>query len=109
MHFTSIIKGLDILSSINLLVFAFVVGLLLQALLIKFKSIVLVSVIHCLIDFFGTMRRSLFKIENTDISDTNNALTIVSNVFLLVVFSSIILIPVIIFLRKRKLDYLEKA
>lgn len=64
LHMGNLITGyLDIFSVLNQMIFAFLLGLFFQGLLIRFKNIVLVSVLHGLVNFHG-MYNTRFKLED---------------------------------------------
>lgn len=52
-HTLNFVSGLDIVSYIILVVFATVVGIILQGFYLRTKSIILVAVLHGLINYFG--------------------------------------------------------
>jgi membrane protease YdiL (CAAX protease family) len=63
LHIGNLITGdLDIFSTLNQMLFAFLMGLFLQGLFIRFKNIILIGVLHGLINFHG-MYNSIFKLE----------------------------------------------
>lgn len=90
-HFVNFIFGrYDILSTIIQMEIAFVFGLFLQYIFIKYQSVILVSIIHCLFNYYGSINRVLStekfeKIINNDFLDINSFLQ-----------NQIILIPLII-------------
>lgn len=64
LHMSNLITGyLDIFSVLNQMIFAFLLGLFFQGLLIRFKNIILVAVLHGLINFHG-MYNARFKLED---------------------------------------------
>lgn len=72
LHLGNLITGyLDIFSVLNQMVFAFLLGLFFQGLLIRFKNIVLVTVLHGLINFHG-MYNSVFKLEDHSMIEENS-------------------------------------
>ncbi len=63
LHIGNLITGdLDIFSVLNQMLFAFLMGLFLEGLFIRFKNIILIGVLHGLINFHG-MYSSIFKLE----------------------------------------------
>jgi membrane protease YdiL (CAAX protease family) len=63
LHIGNLITGyLDIFSVLNQMIFAFLLGLLFQGLLIRFRNIILVAVLHGLVNFHG-MYNARFKPE----------------------------------------------
>nr|WP_294858679.1 CPBP family intramembrane glutamic endopeptidase [uncultured Fluviicola sp.] len=71
LHIGNLITGqLDIFSVLNQMIFAFLLGLLFQGLLIRIKNIILVAVLHGLVNFHG-MYNSVFKLKDTSIAEEN--------------------------------------
>ncbi|SRR5690554_2149180 len=71
-HVTNLLSGLDFLSLVLLILFATVVGIILQGIYIRTKSLVLVIVLHGLINYFGTYKSVLIKsMEYVETSEWN--------------------------------------
>lgn len=81
----------DIISIINQIMFAFIIGVIFQCLLIRLKNIVLISVLHGLINYNLMAKAKLFKIENRAISP-NQFIDFIES------FKTFIVLGVIIFL-----------
>lgn len=91
-HIGNLITGyLDIFSVLNQMMFAFLLGLFFQGLLIRFKNILLVAALHGLINFHG-MYNSIFKLEDTSMLEGNPITDMVQTQLLFGVICLILLI-----------------
>lgn len=111
---TSLIFGLAHISNIfnpeyikatviNQILLAFSIGILLQSIYIRTKSIILVIAIHSLIDYFGMFKRYLLKENSTTISDTYTFDDFITTFISLLIITLIFIIPVSYSLIKRKI------
>ncbi len=92
LHLTNLFNpDYDIISVVNQIMFAFIIGVLLQCLLIRLKNIVLISVLHGLINYNLMAKAKLFKTENRAISP-NQFIDFIES------FKTFIVLGVIIFL-----------
>ena len=101
LHIGNLITGyLDIFSVLNQMIFAFLLGLFFQGLLIRFKNIILVAVLHGLVNFHG-MYNSVFKLEDNSIVEGNPVTDMVQTQILFGIIC-IILIFIIRFTMKKE-------
>lgn len=108
-HSLNFVSGLDIISSISLIVFATLVGIVLQGFYLRTKSIILVAVLHGLINYFGKydsyfMGRSVAIVKSFDWNSLLSSLAIFG------VLSLIIIVPIrwyLIFRARVPEDYLS--
>ncbi len=107
-HITGFLTGqIDIVSSINQMMFAFLIGIILQSIFFRFNNIYLVSTLHALMNYNGMINQKLFKIETHSVEGSffdEFIQTIVTFVFigLFVVF------PILYFSLKNRKNYLIK-
>lgn len=95
LHIGNLITGyLDIFSVLNQMIFAFLLGLLFQGLLIRFKNIVLVALLHGLVNFHG-MYNSVFKLEDNSMLEGNSVTDMVQTQ----IFFGIICLVLLLILR----------
>lgn len=67
-HIINLIIGkTDIMSAINQMISAFLIGIIFQSLLFRFNNIYLISILHTTINYNGMMRAKLFKISNNSV------------------------------------------
>jgi membrane protease YdiL (CAAX protease family) len=72
LHIGNLITGyLDLFSVLNQMVFAFLLGLFFQGLLIRFKNIIVTVLLHGLVNFHG-MYNSVFNLDNSTMTAGNS-------------------------------------
>lgn len=101
LHLTNIFNSdYDYVSVINQVMIAFLIGILLQCIFIRFNNIWFNAVLHGLINYNGAVSEELLKIKTT-VSQTDNGNSI-GQTFITVLIFSVILIPIAYFLIKGK-------
>lgn len=104
LHFTNLFNpDYDIISVINQIMFAFIIGVLLQCLLIRLKNIVLISVLHGLINYNLMAKAKLFKIENRAISP-NQFIDFIESFKTFIVLGIIIFLFGYLLIKNRKME-----
>jgi membrane protease YdiL (CAAX protease family) len=89
------------ISVINQILFAIALGVLFQSIYVRYKSLILISTLHCLTNYFGTYKRYLLNIGDNHDSYTFNDFI---STFILIIFITIILIiPLSYLLIKKQL------
>ena len=107
-HLTNIFNSdYDYVSVVNQIMIAFLLGILLQSIFIRFNNIWFNAVLHGIINYNGSVSEELIKIKST-VSDTGNSNSIFQTLITVLIFSAI-LIPVCYFLIKRKKDIIMET
>ncbi|CEN54179.1 CPBP family intramembrane glutamic endopeptidase [Capnocytophaga canis] len=92
------------LSVFNQVVFAFSIGLLLQSIYVKFKSITICIVIHTIINYFGTYKARLIHynplIENTHLESSYTFTDFIGTFLALIIITGIFILPISYLLQK---------
>lgn len=107
-HLTNIFNSdYDYVSVVNQIMIAFLLGILLQSIFIRFNNIWFNAVLHGIINYNGSVSEELIKSKST-VSDTGNSNSIFQTLITVLIFSAI-LIPVCYFLIKRKKDIIMET
>ncbi len=94
----------DITSVINQIMFAFIIGVLLQCLLIRFKNILLTSVLHGLINYNSMANTKLFKVENPTSSSISTLEDFMQSFITFIILCIIVFVFGYFLIKKRKIE-----
>lgn len=99
-HISNFIAGkMDIYSVLTQIKFAFVIGVLFQIIFLRTKNILLISVLHGLVNFFGMKHQILYKTEKLLTENYSLSESYISSLFTMFVFA-IVVIPLAYFYLK---------
>ena len=100
-HLTNIFNSdYDYVSVINQIMIAFLLGIVLQSIFIRFNNIWFNAILHGMINYNGEVSNELIKIKDT-VSDTDNSTNIFQTLITVLIFSAI-LFPICYLLIKKK-------
>jgi membrane protease YdiL (CAAX protease family) len=108
-HLTNLFnEDIDKLSVLNQIMFAFIIGIILQSIFYRWHNIYLNSIIHGLINYNGMRKSKLFNIENNEIEVTSFD-SFTQSLITFVILGLILALPIIIFsVKKRNNNLLKK-
>lgn len=106
-HFSSLFsEGVEVFSVINQVVFAFGIGLVLQTVYVKSKSITICVIIHALINYYGSYKSGLLNFNNlTESIDSESIYTFndfLATFITLTLIIVVIILPISYFLQRRR-------
>jgi membrane protease YdiL (CAAX protease family) len=108
LHLTNLFNiDYDIISVINQVMFAFVIGVLLQCILIRFKNIILTSVLHGLINYNSMANTKLFKMENTASPSINTLDDFMQSFITFIILCLIVFTLGYFLVRNRKMEIIK--
>lgn len=105
LHLTNLFNpDYDIISVINQMMFAFIVGVLLQCLLIRFKNILFTSILHGLINYNSMAKAKLFKIETPAASSISTLEDFMQSFITFIILCIIVLVFGYFLIKNRKME-----
>ena len=103
-HITNFLIGeMDIISAINQMMFAFLMGILFQSLFYRIKNILLTSVLHAVVNYNGMLSAKLFKLESHDDS-SGIWQDFLQTMLVFVIFGLLVVLPITFYSLKKR-DY----
>lgn len=107
-HITGFLTGqIDFESVINQMMFAFLIGIILQSVLFRFNNIYLGSTLHALINYNGMINQKLFKIESHSV-DGSFFDEFIQTITTFITIGLFVVLPIFYFSLKNRNNYLIK-
>jgi|688.fasta_scaffold567003_1 membrane protease YdiL (CAAX protease family) len=101
-------KNIDIASIVNQIMFAFLIGIVLQAILYRLNNIFLNSIIHGLINFSGMLDQKLLKLKRVE-EETTAFEDFSQSLFTFILVGVVVVLPIFYFsFRRRKNHFIAE-
>ncbi|MBP9793712.1 MAG: CPBP family intramembrane metalloprotease [Flavobacterium sp.] len=101
-------KNIDMISIVNQVMFAFLIGIVLQAIMYRFNNIFLNSIIHGLINFNGMLNQKLLKLKRVE-EETTAFEDFSQSLFTFILLGVLVVFPIFYFsFRRRKNHFIEE-
>lgn len=107
-HLTGFFIGqIDLLSVINQMMFAFLIGIFFQSLFYRYNNIFLVAILHATVNYNGMLNQKLFRIQS-ETTNQNFLIEFAQTIITFILFGLIIVLPVAYYSLKNRNNSLIK-
>jgi membrane protease YdiL (CAAX protease family) len=101
--FNSEISKINVLSDINQILIAIFIGMLLQCIYIRLKSILLIITLHFVVNYFGSYRTYLLEPDFAAIANGYSLSDVFISLIIIIILGTVLVIPTSYLLIRKKL------